>query len=134
MLLEAGANPNARDESGQTPLHRAAGSGNAEAIEALAAAGANLEARNESGQTPLHKAAERGTVEVVETLLAGYLKEDSQAKRARGTVEAVETLLAGGADLAARDNDDKLPFDYARDNEHLKGTDVYWKLNQARFE
>ena len=109
--LEAGADPNARDEWGMTPLYRAAGfGGNAEVIEALAAAGANLEARDESGQTPLHKAAERGTV------------------------EAVETLLAGGADLAARDNDDNLPFDYARDNEHLKGTDVYWKLNQARFE
>ena len=52
----------------------------------------------------------------------------------RGTVEAVETLLARGADLAARDNDDKLPFDYARDNEHLKNTSGYWKLNQARFE
>ena len=48
-------------------------------------------------------------------------------------MEAVETLLARGADLAARDNDDKLPFDYARDNEKLQGTDAYWKLNEARF-
>ena len=64
----------------------------------------------ELGQTPLHKAAERGTG------------------------EAVETLLAAGADLEARDNDDKLPFDYAGDNEQLEGTDVYWKLHEARFE
>ena len=107
-LLEAGADPNARDdEGGQTPLHTAR---TGEVVKVLLEAGTDLNARDEGGQTPLHKAAERGTG------------------------EAVETLLAGGADLAARDNDDKLPFDYARDNERLKGTDAYWKLNEARFE
>ena len=39
-----------------------------------------------------------------------------------------------GADPAARDNEGKLPFNYAGDNEQLEGTDGYWKLNQARFE
>ena len=55
--LEAGADPNARDEWGATPLHYMAQlDGFAEAIEALASAGADLEARNEWGKTPLHTA------------------------------------------------------------------------------
>ena len=80
-----------------------------EVVTALLEAGANLEARGE-GQTPLHWAA------------------------MFGTGEAVTALLEAGADPNARDNDGKLPFDYAEDNEQLKGTDAYWKLNDARFQ
>ena len=53
--------------------------------------------------------------------------------------EAAEVLdvmrcLQTGADPKARDEWGKLPFDYARNNEKLKGTDAYWKLNDARFQ
>ena len=85
-------------------------SGTAEAIAALAAAGAKLEARAKSGSTPLHTAA------------------------ADGTAEAVMALLKAGADPKVRNNSDELPFDYARDNEKLQGTDAYWELYQAQFE
>ena len=50
-----------------------------------------------------------------------------------GNAETVTALLEAGADPKARDNSDELPFDYARDNENLQGTDAYWKLNEARF-
>ena len=106
----AGANLETRNESGLIPLHRAAAFGNAEAIEALAAAGANLETRNESGLTPLHRAA------------------------AFGNAEAIEALLQAGADPKALTTTGKLPFDLIKDDEQLKETDGYWKLNQARFE
>ena len=110
QCLQAGADPKARDEGGQTPLHTAALWGNAEAIEAIAAAGANLETRNESGLTPLHRAA------------------------AFGNAEAIEALLQAGADPKALTTTGKLPFDLIKDDEQLKETDGYWKLNQARFE
>ena len=77
---------------------------------ALLKAGADRDARDDFGRTPLHSAAQRGST------------------------EGVTALLNAGADPAARDSDGKLPFDYAEDNEQLKGTDVYWKLNQARFQ
>ena len=45
-LLEAGANLEARDESGKTPLHPAALGGTAEAVMALLGAGADPKVRN----------------------------------------------------------------------------------------
>ena len=64
-----------------------------------------------AGQTPLHLAA---------------LKNENPA--------VVEALLDGGADPKARSEDGRLPFDFAKSNEALKGTDVYWRLNEARFK
>ena len=49
-------------------------------------------------------------------------------------VSDVTRCLQAGVDLKALDNDGKLSFDYARDNEHLKGTNAYWKLIDARFQ
>ena len=43
-------------------------------------------------------------------------------------------LLEVGAKANVRAEDGKLPFDYIQDNEQLKGTDFYWKLNEARFQ
>ena len=51
-----------------------------------------------------------------------------------GSAGAVTALLEAGADPNARDADGKLPFDYAGDNEQIKGTDAYWRLNDARFQ
>ena len=111
QCLQAGADLEARSEMGNTSLHMAAATGNAKVIAVLAAAGANLEARDEKGFTPLHTAA------VIP-----------------GNAEAIAALLQAGADPKVRNNSDELPFDYARDNEKLQGTDAYWELYQAQFE
>ena len=49
--------------------------------------------------------------------------------------EVVEALLEAGADLGARDEAGKTPFDYAKEhNGELAGPgDVYWLLSEARF-
>ncbi len=72
-LLDAGADPNARDEDGRTPLHWAARwSGHAEAINALLAAGADPNApRDKDGETPLHSAAKRDHPAAIDALLSG---------------------------------------------------------------
>ena len=69
-----------------------------------------MEARTESGFTPLHMAA------------------------ANGTAGVVEALLGAGADPTARNSIGGLPFDYAENNERIKRTDAYRKLNDARFQ
>ena len=70
-LLQAGADPNAEDNSGWTPLHWAARNGYVGIVTALLENGANLEAKDELyGRTPLHLATYKGHAEVVEKLLA----------------------------------------------------------------
>ncbi len=51
-----------------------------------------------------------------------------------GTASEVKAALSAGADPGARDDAGRTPFDYAKDNKALKGTEAYWLLNEARFE
>lgn len=46
----------------------------------------------------------------------------------------IRALIEGGVAPRARGEVGKLPFDLAKDNEALQGTDVYWRLHEARFE
>ena len=68
MLLEAGADPNARQERGFAPLHDAAANGIAPLVELLLKHGALASAKTDDGKTPADMAAERGHKEVVERL------------------------------------------------------------------
>ena len=101
--LDAGADVMARDEKGYTPLHWATTPAN---IQALLAAGADVMARNKYGYTPLHQAA--------------------RCLRCKPGV--IQALLAAGADAKAKNKFDKTPWDYAQENEKLKGTKGYWAL------
>ena len=105
--LAAGADPNARDENGDAPLHWAAASGHMSVVVALLAAGAKPDSRNEYGGAPLHWAA------------------------AAGHTSVVVALLAAGAKPDVRNKEDKTPFD--RLPSELEGTEAYWKLNDAQY-
>ena len=68
ILLEAGAEPNAKQERGFVPLHSAAANGNATVVELLLKHGAAADARADDGKTPADMAAEAGHKEVGERL------------------------------------------------------------------
>ena len=79
MLIDAGADPNARSASGGTPLHTAGFTGNLAVTEMLLAAGADPEATDAKGLTPLDHARERSHPEV-----AAILHDAVLGKRATG--------------------------------------------------
>jgi cytohesin len=70
ILLEAGADPNARNKLGESPLYVAVQFGDrSEIITALVEAGAEPDAPNKFGWTPLHGAAKLGKLENVKLLV-----------------------------------------------------------------
>jgi ankyrin repeat protein len=91
-LLEKGANPNAEDDAGLTPLHYAADLGYVEIVKLLLERGADPKAKDNKGSTPLHWAAFFGHVDVV------------------------RVLLERGADPRIADNEGHIPLDYAKDS------------------
>jgi hypothetical protein len=81
-LIANGADVNAKDNDGKTPLHWAM---NADVVEALIAHGADVNAKDNEGSTPLHGATDHGDADIV------------------------ETLIAHGADVNAKDNKGRTP-------------------------
>lgn len=69
-LLEHGAPPNAKQESGWTALHEAAQSGDQEMIELLLQHGADPAAQNDKGVTATQLAKEKGHAEIARRLAA----------------------------------------------------------------
>ena len=90
LLIQNGADVNAHDTAGSTPLDEAAWKGHADIAKLLIEHGAQVNIHNkENGATPLHEAA------------------------AKGHLEVVQVLLASGADPAARDNSTATALDEA---------------------
>lgn len=134
--LRAGANPNARDRDGSTPLHMAAGpNGAPAAIEALIESGADPNMRRR-GPPPIHMLSVfRGNLAMIEALRAGDRATPLHvAARRNGDPAVIEALIDGGADPAVPDKEGRIPFDYAKDNERLRGTGAYRRLQEARSE
>lgn len=70
VIIADGADVNAKDASGNTPLHLAVEKGSQEIVNLLIADGADVNAKDASGETPLYKTVEEGYQEIVELLVA----------------------------------------------------------------
>ena len=68
LLLDAGANANARQEGGWTPLHSVAQNGDIEFARLLAEAGADVNVRADNQQRPLDLALTKGQQAMVDFL------------------------------------------------------------------
>lgn len=89
LLLERGADPNARDGQGDSPLWAGAQPGMPDVARLLIGAGADVNNRNKQGRTPLHWAV--------------FTKKSDYAK----------VLLEAGAEVDARDEDGRTPLRHA---------------------
>ncbi|XEV04565.1 hypothetical protein FSHL1_009852 [Fusarium sambucinum] len=112
--LQAGLDPNSRDESGQTAVHVAAENNNLEIVKTLKDNGADMAATGQQGETALHLAAHKGNHDVVNYLLECGLDVNQHstewgtpimAAAKGGKTEVVTTLIDKGADTNATSQD-----------------------------
>ena len=112
LLIRAGANVNAANDLGVTPLSLACGNGSATLVETLLQAGANANATTWSGETVLMTCARTGSVEAVAVLLdRGADVQAAEVERgqtalmwaaAENHADVVQALIEGGAGVNAR--------------------------------
>ena len=159
MLLASGADPNARDEFVNTPLHLAVAWTDEPRVivEALLESGADPSARGRYGQTPLHEAVSfedfshsaqgrRDPAVVIRLLDAGAsihartvsgwtpLHTAASTHGHRYVREIIETLLDRGADPAEVNSNGQTAADLAEDNPELRGTSVHARLRRGASE
>lgn len=97
-LIAAGADVNARSNSGATPLHEAcSGTDDGKAVAVLIDNGADLNAQDNDGHTALHRAARSWREPVVKV----------------GEKSVIQLLVACGAQVNARDKDGATPLHHA---------------------
>lgn len=131
-LLDGGADINARDKDGMTPLCLAACHGRTLVSKLLLERGANVNTTCKEDHTPLHLAALNGHREIVDLLIQH--RADVNAKVAgasplwmaasKGYAPIVKALLSAGADVNAQDNAGYTPLHEAAAGGHRETVEI----------
>jgi ankyrin repeat protein len=125
-LADAGADLNATDPDGATPLALAVINGHSRVAVLLLARGADPNLADRTGMTPLYAAVDLHTMQL------GFGRPDPPPATIAGSVEVVKALLAHGADPDARLTARVLKRVYtAGDGKLAKGATPYMRAARA---
>ncbi len=129
LLINHGADVNAKDDDDRTPLHNAVWAENKEIVELLINHDADVNAKDDRDYTPLHSAVSRENKEVLKLLINHGA--DVNAKNKKGYTplhyavlelhyavlernkEIAELLINHGADVNAKNQYEETPLHYA---------------------
>lgn len=123
-LIKAGAEVDAKDHQGNTPLHSSVWiEHNSKILKILINHGADVDCKNLRGETPLHCAAESSNRETIEYLLSRGAQVNARDRLGRtplhvvarlndgvSHLEEAEVLLRYGADVGAKNNEGTTPL------------------------
>ncbi len=149
VLIEHGADLNAVDSDGMTPLMAAVVAGQVETALELIRQGVDVNVSTDSGWTALHAAARRGDTEVVRALCDAGVDVNARVTEKlmcgmtplhlAGTVATASALLAAGADPSAVDDGWATPVDTAASTEiaeilRNQGGRPGWRLKTVKSD
>jgi ankyrin repeat protein len=118
LLIAKGANVDAKDNGGVTPLRLAAASGHKDIVELLLEKGADVNVTDNQGRTPLAVAKQHKHTEVVNILRQHGAIETLLGAAASGDIDAVKLFLSKGDDINIRGNNGDTPLLIAARNGH----------------
>ena len=146
LLLNAGADANAQSKGGITPIMAAAFANNQDSVfRKLIDNGSDVNAVSDKGGTALIAAAMKNdNPKVLKVLLDAGAEINYRHRQSGATAlmaaamsnanpQVLLLLLENGANAKISDRSKKTALDYAKENEALKGTDAFWKLNDATY-
>ena len=142
ILLENGANTDAKNDEGVTALYWAARNGHAKIVSQLLRQGASLSLQDNIGWTPLHRAAFSGHTEAVRVLLDNDAAIDTtdgtkwtalMRAATTGNAQVTELLLRRNASVTSKDMEGCTPLHHAALNGHFSIVKLFLE-NGADFE
>jgi len=119
--IDSGADVNAQDERGNTPLHAVSWYGGSDIAQLLLDHGADIEKKSVNGDTPLIEACWGGSLSVVCLLIEKGAEMEARGKVSHtplhvachnGHFDIAKFLLEKGADVNARDDEGRVALSY----------------------
>ena len=122
MLLDAGADIEAKNNGGSTPLHRVAYNKDPAVLRVILDAGADVHAKDYKGRTPLFGAANASSPAAVQSLLDAGANVHAKNYNGRTplvsaiaarNLATIPVLLEAGADIHAKDHEGSTPLHWS---------------------